>query len=234
MQGEMDHTSSQSDGQDITRAIVMAALPHVPFDGWSAATLAAALRDTGHAAALGAGLFPRGGVDLAVAYHRMGDRDLAQALANQPEPATRYRDRIAGAVWLRLTLADKEAVRKSAALFALPHLVPESVALIWGTADAIWRALGDSSRDVNWYSKRATLSAVFSSTLLFWLGDNSPDTAETRAFLDRRIENVMQFEQAKGKIRQNLIYRSVFALPIKVLERISAPYEDTALPGQRR
>ena len=66
----------------------------------------------------------------------------------------------------------------------------------------IWTALGDTSRDVNWYSKRATLSAVIGATVLFWLGDTSPDHADTRAFIDRRIDGVMRFEQIKSGLRK--------------------------------
>ena len=72
--------------------------------------------------------------------------------------------------------------------------------LVWETVDAIWDGLGDRSQDVNWYSKRTTLSAVYGATVLYWLGDDSPDAGDTRAFLDRRIEGVMRFETAKARI----------------------------------
>jgi len=212
--------------------ILTAALPHVAFDGWSQATLDAALRDTGHAKALGMGLFPRGGVDLALAYHRAGDAQLCDVIAAQGNSNLRYRDRVAQAVRLRLQLGDKDAVRKASALFALPRYAPEGAALIWGTADAIWDALGDTSRDVNWYSKRATLAAVYSSAVLYWLGDASVGDADTAAFIDRRIDNVMQFEKCKADIRQNRLAQAVMAGPLKILQRISAPEQRQDLPGQ--
>jgi ubiquinone biosynthesis protein COQ9 len=222
-----DHSPSAAKAQ-----ILAAAVPHVAFDGWSQTTLAAALRDTGHDPALGAGLFPRAGVDLATAYHRAGDADMVAALAGQDLTSLRYRDRIAHAIRVRLQMADKDAVRKGAALFALPRYAPEGAALIWGTADAIWDALGDSARDYNWYSKRATLAAVYSAAVLYWLGDTSEGDADTSAFIDRRIENVMQFETLKGKIAQNRIGRALMAGPLKVLERVSAPQKRSDLPGQ--
>jgi ubiquinone biosynthesis protein COQ9 len=212
--------------------ILAAALPHVAFDGWSQASLDAALRDTGHAKALGMGLFPRGGVDLALAYHRAGDGQLRDVIAAQGNSNLRYRDRVAQAVRLRLQLADKDAVRKASALFALPRYAPEGAALIWGTADAIWGALGDTSRDVNWYSKRATLAAVYSSAVLYWLGDTSAGDADTAAFIDRRIDNVMQFEKFKSDMRQNPLAKAVMAGPLKLLQRISAPEQRQDLPGR--
>jgi len=222
-----DHSPSTAAAQ-----ILAAALPHVAFDGWSDSVLAAALRETGHAPALGAGLFPRGGVDLAAAYHRAGDSDMLAALAGQDLAALRYRERIAHAIRLRLQLADKDAVRKGAALFALPRYAPEGAALIWGTADAIWRALGDTSRDYNWYSKRATLAAVYSAAVLYWLGDTSEGDADTAGFIDRRIENVMQFETLKARVSSNRIGKALMAGPLKVLERVSAPQKRSDLPGQ--
>lgn len=212
--------------------ILAAAVPHVAFDGWSDATLAAALQASGHAQALGAGLFPRGGVDLAIAYHHAGDNALLDALGAQDLSALRYRARIATALKQRLTLADKDAVRKAAALFALPRYAPEGAQLIWGTADTIWRALGDASDDYNWYTKRASLAAVYSSAVLYWLGDTSDGDGDTHGFIDRRIENVMQFETLKSSLRNNRIAMAVFSGPLKVLERISAPQSSSDLPGQ--
>ncbi len=222
-----DHSTQQAAAQ-----ILAACLLHVPFDGWSQATLDAALRDCGHAQVMGAALFPRGGVDLAAAYHRAGDAALRDALAGQDLSAMRYRDRIAHAIRLRLELADKDAVRKGSALFALPRHAPEGAGLIWGTADAIWNALGDTSRDVNWYSKRATLSAVYGSAVLYWLGDTSASDADTAQFIDRRIENVMEFEKFKAGLRQNRLANAVLSGPRKLLERISAPERQGDLPGQ--
>ncbi|MDP2738975.1 MAG: COQ9 family protein, partial [Pseudorhodobacter sp.] len=90
--------------------------------------------------------------------------------------------------------------RRGAAVFALPQYAATGAGLIWGTSDAIWRALGDSSQDFNWYSKRLSLSAVYSACVLYWMGDSSEGRRDTLEFIDRRIENVMQFEKVKGKL----------------------------------
>ena len=71
---------------------------------------------------------------------------------------------------------------------------------LWAAADAIWTGLGDTSTDYNWYTKRTILSGVLGSTLVAWIGTEDP--AEVDAFLDRRIENVMQFEKFKGQVRE--------------------------------
>jgi ubiquinone biosynthesis protein COQ9 len=83
--------------------------------------------------------------------------------------------------------------------------------------------LGDTSDDVNWYSKRAILSGVYGATLLFWLGDDSPDQSATWAFLDRRIDNVMQFEKFKSMANTNPLLKAMMAGPNMVLSRLRAP-----------
>lgn len=213
-------------------AVLDAALAHVPFDGWSEATLAAALADSGVAASLGPVLFPRGPLDLALAYHRRGDARMRARLAGMDLGALRFRDRVAAAVMARLDLVeDKELVRRGSALFALPQNAAEGARAIWGTADAIWTALGDSSDDVNWYSKRATLSAVYSATVLYWLGDDSAGHAATRDFLDRRIGNVMEFEKFKAAVKANPLGRALLAGSLRLLAGIRAPRRPADLPG---
>lgn len=211
--------------------ILDASLGHAPFDGWSAVTFQAALADSGVAAGLGAALFPRGGIDLAVAYHQRGDAAMRTAYDAADKASLRIRDRIALAVRLRLQAADKELVRRGSALFGLPNHALEGSRLIWGSADAIWDALGDTSRDLNWYTKRATLSAVYAATVLFWLGDTSDGDADTCAFLDRRIDNVMQFEKAKAGMRDNPVAKALLRGPLKILERVHAPEPRNDLPG---
>ena len=214
--------------------ILQAALPHVAFDGWSPATLVAAMTDSGVAPGLAQALFPRGGIDLAVAYHRAGDATMAEALAERDLSGLRFRDRVALAIRLRLELADKEAVRRGSTLFALPQHAAEGANLLWGTADAIWTALGDSSRDVNWYSKRVSLSAVHAATVLYWLGDTSDDHTATWEFLDRRIDNILQIEKLKAGLRTNPALRALMNGPLKILDRISAPQPATDLPGKMK
>ncbi len=206
-------------------ALVSAALDHVMFDGWGPGTLAAAVEDSGVDPTLAKQVCPRGALDLAVAFHRRGDSAMVTAMEASKLGEMRYRDRIAQGVRLRLeaVAADREAVRRGVALFALPQHAGEGASLIWGTCGLIWKTLGDSSEDINWYSKRATLSGVYSATLLFWLGDNSEGFADTWAFLDRRIDDVMRFESFKAKMRGNPLVKGFMAGPGRILDHIRAP-----------
>ena len=216
-------------------AVLDAALVHVPFDGWSDTTLRAAIAASGVEPGLARALFPRGAVDLALAFHRRGDEAMVSKLRATDLAAMRYRDRVAAAIRFRLeSVTDKEVVRRGATLFALPTHAADGAKAIWGTADAIWDALGDTSRDVNWYTKRATLSAVYAATVLFWLGDDSVGHQATWEFLDRRIEDVMRIEKAKAGLRNNPLSKALLAGPLKLMEAVKAPTVPDDLPGRFR
>ena len=210
-----------------------AILPHVPFDGWSGVAFEAAVADAGMTMADAAVVCPKGAFDLAVAYHKRGDAQMEAAMQAADLTDMRYSEKVAHAIWLRLQAGDVEVVRRGSALFALPQNAGEGATLIWGTADAIWTALGDTSDDVNWYTKRATLSAVYGSVVLYWLGDDSADGQATRDFIARRIDNVMQFEKMKAAVRDNS-FLSVITGPLaRMTSGIKAPSSAPKdLPGK--
>jgi ubiquinone biosynthesis protein COQ9 len=115
--------------------------------------------------------------------------------------AMKIRARITALVEARLDVAapHREALRRALAILAMPQNAARGARLGWRAADAMWRAAGDTATDYNHYSKRMTLGAVYASTIAVFLDDESEGQADTRAFLARRIENIMQFEKAKAK-----------------------------------
>src|SRR5262249_29964062 len=93
-----------------------------------------------------------------------------------------------------------ESVRRGLAMLALPFNGTLGLRLLYRAVDAIWYGVGDTSTDFNFYTKRATLAGVFSSTLLYWLNDRSEGNDATWSFLDRRIDDVMRFEKWKADV----------------------------------
>jgi ubiquinone biosynthesis protein COQ9 len=185
--------------------VVMAALPHVAFDGWSAVTLATAGSAAGLSGAETRSLFPGGGADAARHFVAMADRLMVSDLTRRDLGALRLRDKVALAVRLRLErwAPHREAVRRS-----VPAMVSagplSAAAATYRTVDAIWRAVGDRSVDFNFYTKRALLAAVYASTFLYWLDDRSEGSAATWAFLDRRIADVMRVPKIQQGIRERI------------------------------
>lgn len=216
-------------------ALLQAILPHVAFDGWSQTSFEAAVTDAGLDAAAAHVICARGAVDLAIAYHQQGDALMLERFAVADLSELRYRDKISALVRMRLeAVADKEIVRKASVLFALPNHAGDGAKLIWDSCDTIWNALGDTSDDINWYTKRATLSGVYASCVLFWLGDESDGNADTWEFLERRIENVMQIEKLKAGVRKSPFLKGLFAGPIWAMSRVKAPITPAAPDGPGR
>ena len=214
--------------------LMLTALPNVAFDGWSNSTFVAACREADISERKARLFCPRGALDLAIAFHKWGDDQFETAFTKKKISELKVREKIRKAVELRIKLAsDKEAVRRGVVLFALPIYAFEGSRLIWDTSDLIWELIGDNSEDYNWYSKRAILSAVYASTVLYWLGDNSEGSEETWHFLDRRIEDVMKFETAKVQLKTNKFTKELNSLAEKFLKNIKRPNRsiDPNLPG---
>jgi len=150
-------------------------------------------------------LFPRGSIDLMLTFIKKDDEEMVKLVVNDKNLEKKYRDRITDAMLTRIRLADenKEAMRKALSLLSLPHMIPDNAAMVWNLSDAIWNSLGDTSKDINWYTKRVTLGTVYSSTLLYWLGDESKNILKTEEFLHRRIDDVMEFEAVKVKFKNS-------------------------------
>jgi ubiquinone biosynthesis protein COQ9 len=183
---------------DLRKELLRAVLPHVPFDGWSERALKAGASDIAMSIATVRALVPGGGLELIELHSMATDDEMIRCLSEQGGGTMRIRDRITFAVRLRLELAvgEKEAVRRAVTYLALPQNILVGTRLLYRSVDAIWRAVGDTSTDWNFYSKRGLLAGVYTSSVLFWLQDESPDNEETWAFLDRGIADVMKVPQA--------------------------------------
>ena len=195
-----------SDEAALKRALLEAALKHVPFDGFSAKTLDLAATDLGVERSDVARLFPEGPPNLVEFFSDVADNEMEEKLARLDLRNMKVRERIRTAVLLRLAALKphKEAARRAAAFLSLPPNLPLAARLIYRTVDGMWRAVGDTSTDFNFYTKRGILAGVWSTTLMRWFNDHSDDEVETERFLAARIENVMQFEKAKAQLSEAL------------------------------
>ena len=185
------------------------ALRHVVFDGWSNLTLEKVCLELKLSGAQGRVLFPRGPLDMALAFHERDDEQFLKnfTMSESNNSSNRIRDRIEFAINFRLEIAEKnkEAVKRSIALLTTPLYFSEGGRALWKTSDKIWQSIGDNSYNLNWYSKRLVLSSVYSAVLVFWLEDDSTNFVETRYFVSRRIADVMTLERIKGTIKKSSV-----------------------------
>lgn len=172
------------------------------FDGWNETAVEAAAVQEGVDTDLARLAFNDGPVDMIAAWFQSVDEHMAAGYSAEELGAMKIRERITSLVLARLEILepDREGLRRALAILAAPPNVRRAAKMGWGAADKMWRLAGDTATDYNHYTKRTLLSAVYGSTISVFLDDESEDFAETRAFLDRRIENVMQFEKLKAKV----------------------------------
>ena len=164
------------------------------FDGWSWKALKSAAKDANIDPIVLKRAFPRGPRDLIYYFSESADKLMLEELEHLDIGSLPIRERVATAIKTRLqqNFIHKEALRKLLTYLALPRNFLLSARLTYKTVDSIWYFAGDNSTDFNFYTKRGLLAGVYTSTILYWLADQSEDCTDTWAFLDRRISEVLK------------------------------------------
>lgn len=191
---------------DEMREILSAALPqNAAFDGWTPAALEMAAATTGIDPAIAVLAFPGGAVEMIDGWFASIDRAMVVAVPPEQLATMKIRARIIALVEARIDIIapDIEALRRALAILAMPQNLGRAAKLGWRAADAVWRAAGDTSTDLNHYSKRTLLAGIYGATIMAMLDDESEGFADTRAFLARRVDGVMRFEKLKGRFTHN-------------------------------
>lgn len=122
---------------------------------------------------------------------------------------------------------------KALALLVLPGNVATSALHLGNLVNVVWNYAGDDSTDVgssettdkglysktsisqvSWYTKRAALAAVYSSTELYLVDDPSPGHDATRAFLERRLADMDRLGRLRSESSKTLDFvgRSLLGL----------------------
>ena len=205
---------------------------HAVFDGWTQKAVDSAAAELGIDRDQARLAMPKDAPGLIDAYIQSVDAAMAGALPHKRLAKMKIREKIRALVWQRIEImADaREAVRRALAILAIPQNLPLAAKIGWRSADAMWRLAGDTATDFNHYTKRMTLGAVYASTLLAWLDDESAGFADTAAFLDRRIDNVMRFEKWKAEWRGSADHRPSLS---RFLGRLRYPPRNKGAPAKR-
>ncbi|TGX38814.1 COQ9 family protein [Sphingomonas naasensis] len=185
---------------ELRDALAPAVAANAAFDGWneSALIVAADARGVDHDVARLA--FKGGAMTMIDAWFASVDRDMTARFTPEQLAAMKIRARITALVEARLDIlaGNREALRRAAAILAMPQNAVRAAKLGWRSADVMWRLAGDTATDYNHYTKRGLLGSIYAATIAVFLQDESEGHADTRAFLGRRIEGIMKFEKAKA------------------------------------
>ena len=196
---------SPSPLEQLRRRLALAVGENAVFDGWTRAAIDSAAGQLGVDPLQARLAMPKGQAAMIDLYIQEVDRALEAYFTPEQLAKLKIRDKIRALVWRRLEIMGpaREAVRRALAILAMPQNLPLALRISWRSTDLMWRIAGDISTDFNHYTKRMTLGAVYGSTLLVWLDDQSEGWADTAAFLDRRIDGVMRFEKFKAEWRRS-------------------------------
>lgn len=207
---------------DLRRRLAPALAEAAVFDGWSDAAVDAAADANGVDRSAAHFAFSGGAMQMIEAWAASVDAAMVEALSPEMLAALPIRERIRTLVQFRLDaiITSREALRRAQVVMARPANVLAATRLGWRSADAMWRLAGDKAADYNHYTKRMTLGAIYAATLAVYAEDQSEGFAETRAFLERRIGDVMRFEKAKARILKPTDER--FS-PMRLLGRLRYP-----------
>ncbi len=194
---------SPSPLEQLRRKLALAVGENAVFDGWTRAAVDSAAGQLGIDPVQARLAVPKSQAGMIDHYIQEVDRALEAYFTPERLVGMKIREKIRSLVWQRLQIQApaREAVRRALAILSMPQNVPLALRISWRTADLMWRIAGDTSTDFNHYTKRMTLGAVYGSTLLVWLDDQSEGWANTAAFLDRRIDDVMKIEKLKAEWR---------------------------------
>lgn len=206
--GPKDNAGADDRIRDLRDRLIAAALNHIPFDGWGkqALLMAADDIDVSHEEALR--VFADLPKDMISWHSMMADRQMVAEMQKLDLAAMRVSERVRTAIKLRLTMnaKDREAIKKALAFLAMPGNNVLATRLLYRTVDDIWFVAGDTATDWNFYSKRALLAGVYSSTVLYWLSDHSADFKDTFDFMDRRLADVMKIPKVTGRLNKVLCF----------------------------
>ena len=187
--------------------LIRAMLTHVPFDGWTWEAMEQGAKDIGFEKKktpflrinIYKSLFKNGSIDFIDIFSELIDLEVKEKYELiEPKPE-RIPEKIKKIIMIRLNLCEKykEAVRSSISLTAIPKNTKISFNILYRTCNNMWRMAGDKSTDFSFYTRRMSLAAVYTSTLLFWLNDKSNDNVETEFFLDRRLNDISKISILK-------------------------------------
>ena len=186
--------------------IIINALKNINFDGWSKNSILTGFNSKNKDEEMYNELFPNGIIDAIIHFADIADRQMVKKYLKKDFKDQRTHEKIKNLLMSRFEFLNpyKEAVRRTVAILSLPNNSKIAIKSLYNTTDKIWEAAGDQSTDISFYTKRASLAGVYSSTLMSWLGSTDPDLKKVDEFIDRRLANINFIGKITKPFKENL------------------------------
>jgi len=188
--------AGQSD-EEIRRAILDAALAHVHARGFSIPALTQGAKDCGfESTAVLHGMFDNGGMAVLDHLCRSQTAAMVEEVSKLPLHDMTALERVQCAMKSRLEMNKPylDIWASAMALGASPEHLATTHAHIAHTVDCMWEIAGVNSDEATTYTKKVALGAVYVSTELFMLSDQSLEHEHTWAFMDRRLNDLLNLQ----------------------------------------
>lgn len=200
---EADHAEKlkqEADHEEQIKAeLLNVALEEVFTHGWTKCAVSAAAEKLGHPSVV-AGLIKGGGAELVIHHMKSSNRELDSWMSDEVSRVSQSGEKVKvgkfvrEAIIRRLNMNSKYILAdrwtEAIALTANPIHCKDTLQALQELCDDIWYRAGDTSADMNWYTKRISLFAIYTATEVFMVQDKSPEFRETWLFLDRRLADL--------------------------------------------
>ena len=200
-----------------TNSILNEILTITPFPGWSLDALHPYVADQLSRLEFDL-LFPSGTESLISEYHNHLRLLLNESIKMMPHDLG-ITAKIRWAMQAHFEHIIQFASAERAAINELyrPNLIIQAPVYVGQLTDIMWRAAGDDSTDMNYYTKRGTLGVIYIATLVYWHTSNAP-IDEVMQFFDERLNNLISitthvktYTPSRDNIMKNVkLLKSIF------------------------
>ncbi|ORY99682.1 COQ9-domain-containing protein [Lobosporangium transversale] len=200
-QGSQDNTTAFNAKRN-PEAILKKALTFVPEYGWTTTSITKAAESLGYPAIVH-GMFPNGGADLINYFLEDCLNRLPLELEGRMEGlGTQEKIKLGTLTRLGMIAPYIDRWHEALAIMGQPSNISMSLTHLGKIVDEIWHLAGDKSADMNWYTKRASLAGIYTTTELYMTTDKTPNYEATQKFLDRRFEDAATLGKATNEVLQ--------------------------------
>ena len=182
--------------------ILKVAKKHIFFDGWNDKIIDSIARKSKFKSEEIGVLFPKGYKSILELYLLDLNDDMIKACQKINLSKMKTHERIREIILLRLknNEKDKKLIRKTFFSLMLPQHYKIATATLYDVVDKIWFITGDNSTDFNFYTKRAILALIYSSTVFYWLNNNK-NLEQTKIFLNKQLKKIATFTKVKKNLK---------------------------------
>ena len=182
--------------------ILKDAKKHLIFNGWNDNIFKKIVKERKYKEEEMRALFPKGYRSILELYLSNVDQEMTEACKKIDFIRMRTHERVGEIILMRLKIyeKDKNLVKQTFFTLMLPHHTKIATSSLYHTVDQIWYLAGDHSTNFNFYTKRAILAGLYSSTVLYWMNGNHT-LEQTKKFINNQLKKVSRIPKATERIR---------------------------------